>query len=285
MPRTAAPSPRSTVEGVLAAPLDEARPAPLPVGTRPLQPDLSWQVAPDDNRFLAAVALAREEIRAGQCFQIVLSRRWSRPSPASPIALYRALRLANPSPYMFFLALGGDRHVVGTSPEKLVQVETGAIETRPLAGTRRRGADPADDARLARELLDRPQGASRARDAGRPRAQRRGVASRVRVRDGRPPDGGRAVLPCDAHLRDGERAAARGPNVPRRPACSVPGRHGSGAPKIRAMEVIADLEPDRRGVYAGSPRLCELRRQPGHGDHSAHGGGGGRRRVRAGGRG
>ena len=97
------------LEGVLAAPLDQARPAPLPVADASLQPDLSWQVAPDDDRFLAAVALAREEIRAGQCFQIVLSRRWSRPSPASPIAIYRALRQVNPSPYMFYLDAGEPR--------------------------------------------------------------------------------------------------------------------------------------------------------------------------------
>src|SRR5215471_4994199 len=88
------------------------------------------------------VDAAREYIMGGDAFQIVPSQRFLKPLAASPFDVYRCLRAINPSPYMFFLALGGDRHIVGTSPEKLVQVEGRRVETRPLAGTRRRGADP-----------------------------------------------------------------------------------------------------------------------------------------------
>src|SRR5439155_20365272 len=94
---------------------------------------------------------ARENVMGGDAFQTVPSQRVQKPLAASPFDVYRCLRAINPSPYMFFLALGGDRHVVGTSPEKLVQVEGRRVETRPLAGTRRRGADPAEDRRLEKE--------------------------------------------------------------------------------------------------------------------------------------
>src|SRR5438093_6498639 len=112
-----------------------------------------WEPNVTKGQFHAMVDAAREYIIGGDAFQIVPSQRFQKPLAASPFAVYRCLRAINPSPYMFFLALGGDRHVVGTSPEKLVQVEGRRVETRPLAGTRRRGADPAEDRRLEKELL------------------------------------------------------------------------------------------------------------------------------------
>src|SRR5256885_2501045 len=112
-----------------------------------------WEPNVTKGQFHAMVDAAREYIIGGDAFQIVPSQRFQKPLGASPFDVYRCLRAINPSPYMFFLALGGDRHVVGTSPEKLVQVEGRRVETRPLAGTRRRGAGPADDARLEKELL------------------------------------------------------------------------------------------------------------------------------------
>ncbi len=112
-----------------------------------------WQPNMTPGQFHAMVDAAREHILAGDAFQVVVSQRFRKHLAASPFDVYRCLRAINPSPYMFFLALGGNRHVVGTSPEKLVQVEGRRVETRPLAGTRRRGADPAEDARLERELL------------------------------------------------------------------------------------------------------------------------------------
>src|ERR1700674_952501 len=105
-----------------------------------------WKSNKTPGQFHAMVDAAKEHILAGDAFQIVVSQRFHKPLAARPFDVYRCLRAINPSPYMFFLALGGDRHVVGTSPEKLVQVEGRRVETRPLAGTRRRGTNPAEDA-------------------------------------------------------------------------------------------------------------------------------------------
>jgi len=112
-----------------------------------------WEPNVTRAQFHAMVDAAREYIMSGDAFQIVPSQRFQKPLAASAFDVYRCLRAINPSPYMFFLALGGDRHVVGTSPEKLVQVEGRRVETRPLAGTRRRGVDPAEDRLLEKELL------------------------------------------------------------------------------------------------------------------------------------
>ena len=178
-----------------------------------------WEPNMTPGQFHAMVDAAREHILAGDAFQVVVSQRFRKHLAASPFDVYRCLRAINPSPYMFFLALGGNRHVVGTSPEKLVQVEGRRVETRPLAGTRRRGADPAEDARLERELLS---------DLKERAEHVMHISSTV---SGELKDGCTSV--------DALRAAF--------PAGTV-----SGAPKIRAMEIIADLEPDQRGVYAGS---------------------------------
>src|SRR5256714_9511357 len=112
-----------------------------------------WQSNVTQGQFHAMVDASREHIMGGDAFQVVVSQRFQKSVAASPFDVYRCLRAINPSPYMFFLALGGDRHVVGTSPEKLVQVEGRRVETRPLAGTRRRGANAEEDQRLERELL------------------------------------------------------------------------------------------------------------------------------------
>src|SRR5256712_12810645 len=112
-----------------------------------------WEPNMTQSQFHAMIDAAREHILGGDAFQVVVSQRFRKHLAASPFDVYRCLRAINPSPYMFFLALGGNRHVVGTSPEKLVQVEGRRVETRPLAGTPRRGADPAEDARLEQELL------------------------------------------------------------------------------------------------------------------------------------
>src|ERR1700682_6078621 len=124
-------------------------PAPAAAGVDGAQ----WKANMSPGQFHAMVDAAREHILAGDAFQIVVSQRFQKPLAAAPFDVYRCLRAINPSPYMFFLALGGDRHVVGTSPEKLVQVEGRRVETRPLAGTRRRGANPAEDLSLEKELL------------------------------------------------------------------------------------------------------------------------------------
>jgi anthranilate synthase component I len=211
-----------------------------------------WQSNVTEGQFHAMVDAAREHILAGDAFQVVVSQRFQKPLAASAFDVYRCLRAINPSPYMFFLALGGDKHVVGTSPEKLVQVEGSHVETRPLAGTRRRGADPAEDSRLERELL----------------SDLKERAEHVMLVDLGRNDVGRVARPGTVNverLMEVERyshvmhiSSTVGGEL--RPGCTsldalraaFPAGTVSGAPKIRAMEIIADLEPDQRGVYAGS---------------------------------
>ena len=119
---------------------------------------------------------AKEYITAGDIFQVVLSRRMSRRTPARPFDIYRALRRINPSPYMFYLELPDGLRLIGSSPEVLVRADRGVVETRPLAGTRPRGKTPAEDAALAEaSLLADPKGTGRARHAGRSGPQRRGA--------------------------------------------------------------------------------------------------------------
>src|SRR5437899_11736704 len=112
-----------------------------------------WEPNVTKGQFHAMVDAAREYIMSGDAFQIVPSQRFRKPLAATAFDVYRCLRAINPSPYMFFISLGGARHVVGTSPEKLVQVEGRRVETRPLAGTRRRGHNPDEDLKLEKELL------------------------------------------------------------------------------------------------------------------------------------
>jgi anthranilate synthase component 1 len=211
-----------------------------------------WESNVTQGQYHSMVDAAREYIHAGDAFQIVVSQRFRKALEASPFDVYRCLRAINPSPYMFFLSLGGDRHVVGTSPEKLVQVEGRRVETRPLAGTRRRGADPAEDARLEKELLsDLKERAEHVMlvDLGRNdvgRVARPGTVNVERLMEvERYSHVMHISSTVSGQLRDGCTSldALR---------AAFPAGTVSGAPKIRAMEVIAELEPDQRGVYAGA---------------------------------
>jgi anthranilate synthase component 1 len=211
-----------------------------------------WESNLTPGQYHAMVDAAKEHILAGDAFQIVVSQRFRKPLEASPFDVYRCLRAINPSPYMYFLSLGGDRHVVGTSPEKLVQVEGRRVETRPLAGTRRRGADPAEDANLERELLsDLKERAEHVMlvDLGRNdvgRVAQPGTVSVDRLMEvERYSHVMHISSTVSGQLRDGCTSldALR---------AAFPAGTVSGAPKIRAMEVIAELEPDQRGVYAGA---------------------------------
>jgi anthranilate synthase component 1 len=211
-----------------------------------------WESNVTPGQFHAMVDAAKEHILAGDAFQIVVSQRFRKPLEASPFDVYRCLRAINPSPYMYFLSLGRDRHVVGTSPEKLVQVEGRRVETRPLAGTRRRGADPAEDEKLEKELLsDLKERAEHVMlvDLGRNdvgRVARPGTVSVDRLMEvERYSHVMHISSTVSGQLRDGCTSldALR---------AAFPAGTVSGAPKIRAMEVIAELEPDQRGVYAGS---------------------------------
>jgi len=212
----------------------------------------AWEANMSPGRFHAMVDAAREHILAGDAFQVVVSQRFRKRLAARPFDIYRCLRAINPSPYMFFVSLGGDRHVVGTSPEKLVQVEGRRVETRPLAGTRRRGADPAEDVRLEKELLsDLKERAEHVMlvDLGRNdvgRVARPGTVSVDRLMEvERYSHVMHISSSVSGELRDGCTSldALR---------AAFPAGTVSGAPKIRAMEIIAELEPDQRGVYAGS---------------------------------
>jgi anthranilate synthase component 1 len=213
---------------------------------------VAWQPNMSRGHFHAMVDAAKEHILAGDAFQIVVSQRFRKRLAARPFDMYRCLRAINPSPYMFFISLGGGRHVVGTSPEKLVQVEGRRVETRPLAGTRRRGADPAEDLRLEKELL----------------ADLKERAEHVMLVDLGRNDVGRVARPGTVNverLMEVERYShvmhiSSTVSGELRDGCSsldalraaFPAGTVSGAPKIRAMEVIAELEPEQRGVYAGS---------------------------------
>jgi anthranilate synthase component 1 len=211
-----------------------------------------WQSNVTQGQYHAMVDAAREHIMGGDAFQIVVSQRFRKPLGAAPFDVYRCLRAINPSPYMFFLALGGDKHVVGTSPEKLVQVEGRRVETRPLAGTRRRGADPAEDKRLEKELLsDLKERAEHVMlvDLGRNDVGRVATPGTVGVERLMEVERYSHVMHISSTVTGQLREGRTSLDALR---AAFPAGTVSGAPKIRAMEVIADLEPDQRGVYAGS---------------------------------
>ena len=213
---------------------------------------VAWESNLTEGAYCSMVDAAREEILAGEAFQVVLSQRFSKPLGARPLDVYRCLRALNPSPYMYYLDLGDGGQIVGASPEVLVQVEDRRIRTRPLAGTRRRGADAAEDAALERELLADPK--ERAEhvmlvDLGRNdvgRVARPGTVSVDRLMEvERYSHVMHISSTVTGRLADGrtELDALR---------ATFPAGTVSGAPKIRAMEIISELEPDRRGPYAGA---------------------------------
>jgi anthranilate synthase component 1 len=238
------------LEEVLASPLEGARPAPVPSADATAQPDPSWTVAPDDDRFLSAVARAREEICAGECFQIVLSRRWSRPSSASPMTLYRALRLVNPSPYMFYLD-AGEAQILGSSPETLARLRGNHASTCPIAGTRRRGLTAAEDARLAAELAgDEKERAEHLMlvDLGRNDIGKVSRPASVKVTRFMEVERYSQVMHLTSEVQ-GELEVDATLSM-----CSSPASRLTltGAPKVRAMELIEELEVLRRGIYGGA---------------------------------
>ncbi|MFW6060812.1 MAG: chorismate-binding protein, partial [Phycisphaeraceae bacterium] len=198
-----------------------------------------------------AVRKAKEYIAAGDIFQVVPSQRFERRTPVDPFDIYRALRVVNPSPYMFYLQIDGGM-LVGSSPEILCRVEDGVLTNRPLAGTRRRGRTPEEDAQLEAELQNDPK--DRAEhimlvDLGRNDVGRVAAPGSVELP---------AVLEVERYshvmhlsstvtgkLRDGQSAwdALR---------VTLPVGTVSGAPKVRAMQIIDELEPTRRGPYGGA---------------------------------
>jgi anthranilate synthase component 1 len=204
--------------------------------------------------FMAMVRKAKEYIKAGDIIQVVPSQRLSLETTADPFSIYRALRVVNPSPYMFFLDYG-DYHIVGASPEMLVMVEDGKIHNRPLAGTRWRGKTPEEDERLARELLaDEKERAEHVMlvDLGRNDVGRVSKAGSVSVDELMVIEKYSHVMHIVSKVTGQLRDDLRPVDALR---ATFPAGTVSGAPKIRAMEIIAELEPDRRGTYAGSVGL------------------------------
>ncbi len=201
-------------------------------------------------QYTANVQHAREYIMAGDIFQVVPSQRFIRPTSADAFTIYRALRTINPSPYMFYLHTA-DGDLVGSSPELLVRVIDGEITTHPIAGTRPRGRDAAHDAALAEELLqDEKELAEHLMlvDLGRNDIGRVSQPGTVSVPVYMQVEKYSHVMHIVSHVKGRLRADMRALDALR--AC-FPAGTVSGAPKIRAMEIISELEGTRRGIYAG----------------------------------
>ncbi|HSR33036.1 MAG TPA: anthranilate synthase component I [Anaerolineae bacterium] len=225
-------------------------PVPLPPG--PSDEELASNMTQD--QFETAVRKAKEYIRAGDIFQVVPSQRLRRQTQANPFSIYRALRRLNPSPYMFFLALGGDPpvHLIGSSPEVLVRLQGRTAEVRPIAGTRPRGKTGDQDRALEADLLADPK--ERAEhvmlvDLGRNDLGRVCKFGTVEVPDFLTVERYSHVIHLvsrvTGQLRDGVDAF----DLLR---ATFPAGTVSGAPKVRAMEIIDELESVRRGHYAGA---------------------------------
>jgi anthranilate synthase component I len=201
--------------------------------------------------FMAAVERAKRYIFDGDIMQVVLSQRMRAPFNASPLTLYRALRTLNPSPYMFYFDFRGF-HVVGASPEILVRLEDGKVTLRPIAGTRRRGANPEDDAALEKELLADPK--ERAEhvmlmDLGRNDVGRVAEVGSVNVTENMAIERYSHVMHIVSNVEGKLKAGLDAVAVLE---ATFPAGTVSGAPKVRAMEIIAELETSKRGIYAGA---------------------------------
>ena len=201
--------------------------------------------------FESRVSRAKDYIYAGDIIQAVLSQRLAKPTNASPFTIYRALRSINPSPYMYYLHLG-NFYIVGASPELLVRVEDGVVSNHPIAGTRPRGKDTAQDIALEEELRgDEKECAEHIMlvDLGRNDIGRIAEPGTVEVTQLMDVERYSHVMHLVSHVQGRLRAGLSQFDALR--AC-FPAGTVSGAPKIRAMEIIAELEPDKRGPYAGA---------------------------------
>ncbi|MFG1665898.1 anthranilate synthase component I family protein [Streptomyces sp. Y7] len=236
-----------------AGPLPGFTGRPLPRTDPAADADLSgWTANLTEREFAERVERARAHITAGDAFQIVLSRRLSRPLAAPPLDLYRHLRATNPSPYMYHLSLGEGRHIIGASPELLVKADGEQVQTRPLAGTRPRHPDPGTDLELEHELLaDEKERAEHVMlvDLGRNDLGRVTEPGTVRVEQLMRIERFSHVMHLSSTV-SGRLAPGRTSLDALRAA--FPAGTLSGAPKIRAMEIIAELEPQQRGVYGGA---------------------------------
>ncbi|MEQ4540155.1 MAG: anthranilate synthase component I [Billgrantia sp.] len=201
--------------------------------------------------FKAAVEKIKEYVLAGDVMQCVPSQRMSIPYRASPLDLYRALRSLNPSPYMFFFNLG-DHHVVGSSPEILTRLEDGEVTVRPIAGTRVRGKTEEEDRALEAELLADPKEIAEHLmliDLGRNDVGRISETGSVQVTDQMAVERYSHVMHIVSNVTGRLKPGLSAMDVLR---ATFPAGTLSGAPKIRAMEIIDELEPVKRGIYSGA---------------------------------
>jgi anthranilate synthase component 1 len=227
-------------------------PVPVPPGLGMLRPrPLEVTSTMPREQYEAAVAKAQEYIKAGDAFQVVLSQRLQTSVRSRPLDIYRVLRTVNPSPYMFYISFG-DLKIIGSSPEMLVRVEDGIAQTRPIAGTRPRGATEAEDAAYEQELLtDAKERAEHVMlvDLGRNDLGRACAYGSVEVRNMMHVERYSHVMHIVSDVRG---KVAEGKDAFDVLKGCFPAGTLSGAPKVRAMEIIDELEPLRRGVYGGA---------------------------------
>ncbi|MES0872626.1 anthranilate synthase component I [Sinimarinibacterium thermocellulolyticum] len=233
------------IEARLAAPADLPR-APMHAGAA-----LPFTSCFGEASFKQAVARIKDYIAAGDCMQVVPSQRLTAPFTADPVQLYRAIRRLNPSPYLYCMNLG-DHHVVGSSPEILVRVEDGEVTVRPIAGTRKRGATPEADRALEAELLADPKEIAEHLmliDLGRNDVGRVSQIGSVRLTE-------KMVIERYSHVMHiVSNVTGRlqpGLDALHALAATFPAGTLSGAPKVRAMQIIDELEPVKRGIYGGA---------------------------------
>jgi len=231
------------------------KPALLPEPLAAEPPVPVWQSNFTEEGFKAGVLKCKEYIKAGDAFQIVLSQRFTTRPAANALTIYRALRTINPSPYMYYLDYG-DFEIVGASPETLVKVQNGLAQTKPVAGTRPRGRDEAEDLALEKELIaDAKEIAEHVMlvDLGRNDIGRVSQYGTVRVKNFMHVERFSNVM----HIVSDVEGKMKPEIHPLRALMScLPAGTLSGAPKIRAMEIIDGLEPHRRGLYGGS--ICYM---------------------------
>ena len=239
----------SRLESPLRLPSSDSRPSPGP------EPSVTSNMTRD--KYEDMVQRVKKYVNEGDVIQAVVSQRLERPTTAHPFQIYRALRAINPSPYMYYLELD-DFHIVGASPELLVQVENGDVATHPIAGTRPRAADSDADKALEQEL--RTSEKERAEhimllDLGRNDIGRVSEPGTVQVTQLMDVERYSHVMHMVSHVTGRLREGYTSYDALR--AC-FPAGTVSGAPKIRAMEIIAELEPDKRGPYSGAVGYFDL---------------------------
>ncbi len=227
------------------------QPVPGPAGTCSECPPVHFTREFSESSFKRAVERTREYIRAGDVMQVVLSQRQSTVFEDPPINLYRGLRSVNPSPYMFYLNMG-DFHIVGSSPEVLVRLEEGEVTVRPIAGTRPRGKNPGHDRLVEQELLQDPKELAEHLmliDLGRNDVGRVADTGSVVLTDKMIVERYSHVMHIVSNVTGQLKDSFDAIDVLRAvfPAGTV-----SGAPKIRAMEIIREFEPVKRGIYSGA---------------------------------